>query len=157
MTASKTIFRSLSVFWRRPTWKETWRQGSWKEKWRLSCEWISKAQCLLKKTFLKCQIIYLSISEQCWLHRAETQRKVIWSEREGDLHDAGWPGKDITCWTASVYRKQKETDHPEVLCISFAWYRLTMTWPLLLPCGGWTKKRGGMCSTETSCELLVYS
>lgn len=31
-----------------------------------------------------------------------------------------------------------------------------MTLPLVLPCGGWTKKRDGMCLTETSCKLLVF-
>lgn len=31
-----------------------------------------------------------------------------------------------------------------------------MTWPLVLPSGGWTEKRDGMCSTETSCKLLVF-
>lgn len=44
-----------------------------------------------------------------------------------------------------------------LLCAVFylcACYRLTMTLPLVLPFGGWTKERDGMCLTETSCKIL---
>lgn len=101
---TSNYFNVFLLFCSTPSWKEM--EARQLKKGVEALMWVDvkspesswKAQYLVH---FKIATDFIFESEQWWLHWAETQRKVFWSNGEGDLHNAGWPGKNIRVLTWS--------------------------------------------------------